>query len=67
MFLHKGLLRNNDKEKNRKKSSGVLIILNYIMILLHHGIAPIKTRRTQTRGFLTICAYSKHSDKCGVL
>lgn len=67
MFLHKRLLRSNDKGKNLKKKTekyienqrptalapvGVPFILNYIMIFLHYGIAPIETRRMQTRGYL---------------
>ena len=67
MFLHKGLLRNNETGKKLKKKTekyienqrptaqapvGVPFISNYIMIFLHYGIAPIVTRRMQTRGYL---------------
>ena len=72
--IEKKKLKNTLKTKDHCAGpSGVPFILNYIMIFLNYGIAPIETRRMQTRRYLDNlrafkafrhmrwCSFRKHS------
>ena len=72
--IEKKKLKNTLKTKDHCAGpSGVPFVLNYIMIFLNYGIAPIEIRRMQTRWYLDNlrafkafrhmrwCSFRKHS------